>query len=892
MTICLIYVIVTAFALSFPDQSTAADIQFPSGYIPRNIAKLNLQPIGSLPASMRLQLAIGLPLRNREALANLLQQIYDPRSVHYHHYLTPAQFTEMFGPTEEDYQALISFAQSNGLSVNGTHPNRILLDVNGSVADVESAFHVKMREYRHPTENRAFYAPDAEPTLKLRLPVSHIDGLDNYIVPHPVSLRATPFNKTCTNLPDGGTGQFGTFLGTDLRNAYAPGVSLTGIGQSGLLEFDGYYSNDIIAYEISNGLQGVFVTNVPVAGFDGTPGTNSDSVAEVSLDLEMAMAMAPGATIIVYEGSSTNSADLLNRMATDDLAKQLSSSWTVGLGPTQLQICQEFALQGQAFFQASGDEGALPTDESVVDGNITYVGGTTLTTDPSGAWASETAWHPSSFYSSGGGISTDEPIPVWQQGLDMSANHGSTFGRNFPDVAIVAANVWYVYDNGLTGGASGTSVAAPLWAGFAALVNQQAEANGYSAVGCLNPSVYAIGRGQQYGSAFHDITTGNNTNSVSPANYFAVPGYDLCTGWGTPNGSALINLLASPSSLGVAPQLTIVQSGSNVILAWPANATAFTLVSATNLGFPAAWSSVAPAPVLVNMSNIVVNTMSSNQRFYQLAERAMALIPSGSFTMGDTLDGESDATPTNVTVSGFYMDTKLISYSEWVSVYIWAARKGYAFVNAGLGVDGDHPVYSVDWYDTIKWSNARSQQEGFTPVYYTDAGLTQLYTNGETAPYVNWAANGYRLPTEAEWEKAARGGLSGQRFPWGNMISESLANYYGDTADFGYDLGPDGPNAAFTYGLYFFSMSPVGYFAANGFGLFDMAGNVTEWCWDWYGAPYGQPSTNNPTGPETGTDRVLRGGDWQSTANWARCASRDFKSPSAVGGGFRCVRGH
>jgi len=195
----------------------------------------------------------------------------------------------------------------------------------------------------------------------------------------------------------------------------------------------------------------------------------------------------------------------------------------------------------------------------------------------------------------------------------------------------------------------------------------------------------------------------------------------------------------------------------------------------------------------------------------------------------------------------------------------------------------------------VKWSNARSQQAGLTPVYYTDAGLTRVYTNGDTdAVYPNWAASGYRLPTEAEWEKAARGGLSGQRFPWGNIICETNANYYGCISGCGwsYDLGPNGYNAAFATGGYSYT-SPVGYFAANGYGLYDMAGNVAEWCWDWYGTPYGQPTTNNPTGPATGSNRVARGGIWAGPASKARCPYRNYGSMTDANYylGFRCVRG-
>jgi formylglycine-generating enzyme required for sulfatase activity len=277
----------------------------------------------------------------------------------------------------------------------------------------------------------------------------------------------------------------------------------------------------------------------------------------------------------------------------------------------------------------------------------------------------------------------------------------------------------------------------------------------------------------------------------------------------------------------------------------------------------------------------------------------MALIPAGSFTMGDTLDGESDAIPTSIYVSSFYMDTNLVQLSQWQSVYNWATANGYGFDNVGLGKAANHPVQTVDWYDVVKWSNARSQQAGLTPVYYTDAGLTQVYTTGDTdTVYANWTASGYRLPTEAEWEKAARGGLSGQRFPWGDTISESQANYYGDTAAYSYDLGPNGFNVLFDTGgdpaTYPYT-SPVGHFAANG-GLYDMAGNVWEWCWDWYGTPYGQPTTTNPTGqagPSSGDYRVLRGGSWVYVASNARCAYRGISVPNNAYDdcGFRCVRG-
>jgi formylglycine-generating enzyme required for sulfatase activity len=332
------------------------------------------------------------------------------------------------------------------------------------------------------------------------------------------------------------------------------------------------------------------------------------------------------------------------------------------------------------------------------------------------------------------------------------------------------------------------------------------------------------------------------------------------------------------------------------------------------------WAASLSGPWQTNLAGLGAVTADSNgtimasvPMFYRVLGVAfttntttadgMALIPPASFAIGDTLDGESDANRTNVYVSAFYMDTNLVSYSQWQSVYSYATGHGYGFDDAGSakGNAANQPVQMLDWYDVVKWSNARSQQAGLTPVYYTDAGLTRVYTNGDTdAVYPKWAASGYRLPTEAEWEKAARGGLSGQRFPWGDIISETNANYYGCSSGcgFSYDLGPNGYNAVGEIGGLPYT-SPVGYFAANGYGLYDMAGNMAQWCWDWYAAPRYPPGSpylggTDPRGPVGPLGyRVLRGGSWADGANYSRCARRGGNNVpgTAVGVGFRCVRG-
>ena len=276
------------------------------GHVPAAVARL--QPNGFLPASTSLHLAIGLPLRNAAALDSLLADIYNPASPNYHHYLTPEQFTTQFGPTEQDYQAVKDFARTNGLTVATTYANRLVLDVTGPVAAVEKAFNISLRTYRHPTEARDFFAPDTEPTVDATLPVADIQGLTDFSRPRPQFHQLDAAAARVMPKSGSAPGGSGALFGNDFRNAYAPGVTLTGAGQSvGLLEFDGYYASDISKYAAAagNGRTNIVVQTVLLDSYNGTPTTNGN--IEVSLDIELAMALAPGlAKIVVYEGGPTD----------------------------------------------------------------------------------------------------------------------------------------------------------------------------------------------------------------------------------------------------------------------------------------------------------------------------------------------------------------------------------------------------------------------------------------------------------------------------------------------------------------------------------------------------------------------------------------------------------
>lgn len=555
----IVLMAVSVLLWMFSTGSAAANNKTLPNDVPATVQALNIKSVGLPSATSQLRLAIGLPMHNKAALAALVRQMYDPTSPIYHRFLTPDQVTEKFGPTVPEYQTVINFAKSNGLVVSATYENRLVLDVSGSVSDIEKCFHVSLMTYQHPSEARRFFAPDRPPTVDSSLPILNVSGLDNYNLSHP-NLRMGPATGSGPSGPANGTGPGGNYRGYDFRNAYAPGVTLNGAGQTvGLFEEDGYDPNDITTYESQSGISPyVPLQNVLLDGLTGAA-SNTNAVSEVSLDIEMAIAMAPGlAKVVVFEGNNWD--DILNSMISYSGIKQFSCSWGFSGGEdgTMQNDFLTMAAQGQSFYLASGDgdafTGALMGPDD--DPNITTVGGTALTMNGSGAsYNSESVWNwgllpppawwygGGGYWGSGGGISTRDSIPFYQQGISMASNGGSTTQRNVPDVALTATGIYVIFYHGLTGSFGGTSCAAPLWAGFTALVNEQAANEGQPSVGFINPALYAIASGPNYTTCFHDITTGNNTSAGSPSQFYAVAGYDLCTGLGTPNGIYLIDAL-------------------------------------------------------------------------------------------------------------------------------------------------------------------------------------------------------------------------------------------------------------------------------------------------------------------------------------------------------------
>lgn len=533
---------VCAFTLFFAVTALAEPRPTLTTHVPTAVTSGVAPLVGHVPADQRITLAISLPLGDEASLDNFLNDIYDPLSPNFRHYLSVGEFTERFGPAASDYEAIAAFAEAHGLNITAKAPNRMVLSVEGPAANIESAFQVKVNLYQHPTEARTFFSPDREPTLDLAVPVLHISGLDNYGLHQPKNIRPSALSNAQGKSTGSGPG--GNFVGSDLRAAYYGSGSLTGTGQSvGLFEEGGYQLSDVQTYfsKLKQPLN-VTVTGVSTDGASLNCPPQSCDDSEQALDIEIAISMAPGLnSVLVYVGKPNDDVTIFNRMASDNLAKQLSCSWGWKDNESSLDpIFKEMAAQGQSLFVATGDQGS-GTQGSVVwpadDPYVTAVGGTDLvTTGPGGPWKSETGW----VGSAGSPSKNNIPIPPYQKlkGVVNSMNHASSTLRNYPDVAGESnTDQWSCYDGGCFTGNGGTSFAAPQWAGLTALANEQSLSGGGKTLGFLNFSIYKIGVGSGFTTDFHDITSGNN------GGYNAVTGYDLVTGWGTPIGPSLIDAL-------------------------------------------------------------------------------------------------------------------------------------------------------------------------------------------------------------------------------------------------------------------------------------------------------------------------------------------------------------
>jgi subtilase family serine protease len=668
--------------------TTAVAQSVTTHHVREGVRSGELAPVGRLPQNQVLQLDLVLPLRDPAGLKRFLSDVYNPHSRSYRHFVSPAEFTARFGPTQEQYDEVVSFAKANGLQVVGGSRDGMEVQVKGTVQAIETALRVSLNTYQHPTENRIFFGTDREPAPNLSFNLWHVSGLDNYSIPKPLYVKKTDFAGAHGIYPEQvvshattGSGPSASFLGSDMRAAYATGTTLTGAGQNlGLLEYVGTDLADLNTY-YANAHQ---TNSVPITLLS-TDGTSTSCTAaqgcddtEQTLDMTQALGMAPGlASLVMYVGSTDTA--MISAMTTHNpLPTTIGCSWgwTPADPSTLNPFFQKMAAQGQNFFAASGDSStwssrneAWPADNAY----IVSVGGTDLTTSSAGGpWASETAW-----VDSGGGISPDNiAIPSWQQlsGVINSSNRGSTTLRNGPDVSANANFTFYVCADQTTCTANsygGTSFAAPMWAGFIALVNQQLASSGQSTIGFINPTVYSQNVTSSYATNFHDITSGTS------GSFSAVTGYDLVTGWGSPK-PALITALSGPPvagfSLSASPSSVTILRG---------NSGSSTITSTVSGGFNSAVALTAsgqPTGVTVGFSPTSITGTGSSTMSITVAS---ATTP-GTYPITVTGTSGSTVHTTTVTLTVTSTSAGFSITASPTSITVTRGTSGHVTVSTGV----------------------------------------------------------------------------------------------------------------------------------------------------------------------------------------------------------------
>ena len=555
--------------------------------------------ISHTSAQTMVPLAVALPLHNEAALDDLLGRLYNPKDPLYGHFLSTSDFVARFAPTASEYADVVRYLQGMGLSVTGTHGNRLVVDVVGTASTVERAFGTNLYNY-NDASGRQFFAPSSEPLVAAGMAdkISAIVGLDSSAHWSTNASALTSEVASAAQPWQIGHGPGGAMNPNDIVTAYSlKGLTLkgsttanNGAGQTiALFELDGYKASDIATYVNYYKLRSVPLQNVMVAGYGGAAGGNA---GEVTLDIELAMAIAPGAAkIMVYEAPNTSAAvvDEYSRIASDNIAKQVSSSWglpemsvSAATKNAESNIFKQMAVQGKSMFCASGDAGAydnrstLSVDDPSSQPFVTSVGGTHLSVNSDGTYKAESSWNGGTISggAGGGGISQYWAKPTWQGSYGVSKTN-----RNVPDVSLDADpySGYSVYYNGAWWIYGGTSCAAPLWAGYTALVNQQRMAAGKGSIGFFNSAIYTIAPGAHYSTDFHDVADGS-TNLYYPA----TKGFDNSTGWGSFNGA---NLIADLTALTVIPALsfsaqpTVGSATTSATVVWSTNLPANSTVS-------------------------------------------------------------------------------------------------------------------------------------------------------------------------------------------------------------------------------------------------------------------------------------------------------------------------
>jgi kumamolisin len=505
----------------------------------------------AVTADHQVTAAVSLKLHNTAQLAAFDTAVSTPGTAEYGHYLTPAQFAALYGPTTADVTAVKQYLASAGVTVTNVSGNRQVVDVAGTAGKVSAAFGTSLSNYTDGAQT--YIANDSAVTLPSNVAsvVQGVSGLSTRKVVHPENVPLTPKANPHAGSPIGG------FSPSQYNSAYRfnqVGTDGTGVTVA-LFEFDGYQSSNLTTYNTQYGLaSGPAATLVSVDGanYNNNPG---DGQGEVELDSEIVRGVAPKAAQLVYEAPNSDAGqiDMANKVVSDGRASVLSISWggceqdsTASAMTSTDNAFSQAVAQGISIYSASGDDGSRDCARTSTGSGVkavdypgaspydSSVGGTTLTLSGS-TYSSEKAWS-----DGGGGVSIRTARPSWQ-------TSGTGGNRTVPDVSANAdPNTGYsIYSAGSWTEYGGTSCAAPIWSGFTALFNQKAAAAGKANMGFANPKLYPLLSGSAYATTFHDVKTGSN------GDFSATTGYDDTTGIGTPIADALTtNLLGTGGGTG------------------------------------------------------------------------------------------------------------------------------------------------------------------------------------------------------------------------------------------------------------------------------------------------------------------------------------------------------
>ncbi|MCX4747722.1 protease pro-enzyme activation domain-containing protein [Kitasatospora sp. NBC_01287] len=561
LPLCAASLSVTAAQAATPNAS-APRVALPNTVTP---AVAHSQKQGDVPAAQQLSVAVSLKLRNTADLDKFLADVANPASANYGHYLTPAEFTARYAPTQADVDHVVAFLKSQGLTAS-VSANRQVIDAKGSNAQIAQAFGTHESAYYDASDAKQFFANDNAASLPADVAaiVDGVSGLNNKTV------RTPELAKPNTSHPLATPSGYGPSQYDGAYNLNKVGADGTGV-KVALWEFDGYTASNLSTYDKQYGLTGPAPTTVPVDGqsYDSAPG---DGQGEVELDSEIISGVAPKATQLVYEAPNSDQGeiDMAAKIVADDQVSVISISWG-GCEPDTTQSSmtavdtsfKQAAAEGISVYSASGDDGSRDCTRSTSgasvksvdfpgsDTYVTSVGGTNLQVSGT-SYSSESAWS-----TAGGGVSTVFAKPSWQTGTGVSGTM-----RTVPDVSSNADpnSGFAIYTQGTSGPAwqqyGGTSAAAPLWSGFTALFNQKAAAAGKANLGQANPALYAVANSSSYGTSFHDVKTGANQD------FKAGTGYDQVTGWGTPVADALTTALLGGGGTTGGNTVTVTNPGT------------------------------------------------------------------------------------------------------------------------------------------------------------------------------------------------------------------------------------------------------------------------------------------------------------------------------------------